>query len=101
MNRLAHGLEAGEMNDRIDIMLVEYGTGIRLVAQIRLDEGDGFTRDFLHPLDSRVLTVAQVVQDDDLVARPEQLDIGMGADITGAPVTNTFLIVFMGRDYSP
>ncbi len=84
LNRFAHRLEAGKVDHRIDFFLPEQQInrfGVAQVGQVKLDV---FAGQFLHPAQGIGFGVAEVVDDHDLVARFEQFDAGVGADVAGA-----------------
>ena len=82
---LAHRLEPGEVDDRVDAgVLGKQGLHLVLIAQLRLDEGDLFPCDLLHPDQGLLAGVVQVVRHHDVVAGVEKLHTGVAADITGA-----------------
>ncbi len=81
---LADGLEAGEVDDAVDRRRGEHGVHGGLVADVALDERGAGTRDGLDAVENHRVGVAQVVVDDDLVARLLQLNDGVAANEAGA-----------------
>ena len=82
---LAHRLEPGEVNHRADVrVLGEEGLHLVLAAQLRLDKGDFLSHDLLHPVDSLLTGVIQIVGHHDVIARLDELHAGVAADVAGA-----------------
>ena len=82
-HRLAHGLEAGEVDGGVDRVLGQQTTQRVAVARIALHQGGaaaGNLGDAVHHLGR---TVAEVVEDDHVMASGQQLHDGVGADVTG------------------
>ena len=83
---LAHGLEAGEVDDGIDVVLGEHAVerfavedaGLVERQSIIADAGDG-----PHAVERNLARVAQVVQHDHAVSPVQQLDARVAADEPG------------------
>ena len=91
LERLAHALayrlEAGEVNDRINIVLGEDGFHRVAVEHVRLVERASIGADsgnLAHAFDGDFARVAQIVDDDDVEAFRKQLDAGVRADESSA-----------------
>ena len=80
----AHGLEAGEVDDGVDLMRGENFLQRGAVADIRLVEHRFDARDGLNLLDDIGLGIGQIVHDNDLVPRLLQLHAGVASDKPGA-----------------
>ncbi len=80
----ADGLEPGEMDRAVDVVLFKDAVERRAVAHVVFIEGDVLARDLLHAFDGLRAGVDQIIDDDDLVAALEQLHAGVAADIAGA-----------------
>ena len=86
LNALAHGLEAGEVDDGIDVVLGEHAVerfavedaGLVERQSIIADAGDG-----PHAVERNLARVAQVVQHDHAVSPVQQLDARVAADEPG------------------
>ncbi len=83
-NALAHGLEAGEVNDGGNFIFGEDFPEQRLVPDVALVEFQGFAGEGLDPIQTLGVGIAEVVHNHHAVAAIEQLQAGVGADITGA-----------------
>ena len=81
---LAHGLESGEMNDPVDVVLGEDTLHERLVAHVAIITLDRLAGDLLDSLKRDGRRIAVVVYGNHIVALVEQLDIGVGGDESGA-----------------
>ena len=84
-HRLAHRLEAGEVNDSVNLRAGERGVQGGAIQQINPVEDQRPARELLDPAQRLRLAVAQVIDDDDLVAGAQQLQAGVAADVTGSP----------------
>jgi len=81
---LADSLEAGEVDDGVDLLVREELFRLLAVAQVEGVDGQVLAGQGLEPVDDRRLGVGEAVDDDDLVARSHELDDGVGADVAGA-----------------
>ena len=84
LNALAHGLQAREVDDGVDGMLVEQLLHGRAVAQVGLAEGEVLAGDAADAVQCLGLGVDEIVDDDDLMSRVEQFYASVAADIAGA-----------------
>ncbi len=76
-HRLAHSLVGGEVNHRVEFVLLEDLAESLLVAAVDIDERHVDARDFAYALHSAHVGVRQVVGHDHVVTRVDQLDGGM------------------------
>ncbi len=85
---LAHGLEAGEVDHAVDLVLVEDALERLAVVHVGAVEGEALgglgSHDGVDAVEHLLGGVGQVVDDDDLIAVLEQLDARVGADEAGA-----------------
>ena len=72
------------MHHRVDLLLLEQVLHGIAVAQVEQVELDALAGQFLDPAERVGARVAQVVQHHDLVARFQQFQAGVRADIAGA-----------------
>ena len=89
LHAFAHGLEAGEVNDGVDVVLGEHlvkGIAVKNIDLVELqlvavgvDAGDA-----AHALDGKLARIAQVVHDDHAVSLLQQLHARVAADEAGA-----------------
>ena len=87
MNAFTHGLVCREMDDGVDLRMGgEQRVHGLAVAQVHIDEGDLFAADLFHAAQGLLAGIVQVVGHDDLITRFHQLDAGVAADVSGAPV---------------
>lgn len=80
---LAHGLEPREVDDGVDGMFLKDAVEHRTVADIRLVEGKPFARQLLRAGERLAAGIGKVIDDDGLVAMPQQLHQRMRADESG------------------
>ena len=82
----AHGLEASEMNDGVDVVLGEHALACFAIEDGSLDElqlvGVG-TGKFANAVDRSNAGIGKVVKDNDVVVLLKQLDAGVAADEAG------------------
>ena len=71
------------MDSGLDLVLLENGAQSLTVSDIGLVELYGFSDDFFNTLQGFLLGVAQVVDNNDIVACLGKLNNGMTADISG------------------
>ena len=83
-DRLADGLERGEMNHPVDVVLGEDAVHQRLIADIALVALDGLAGDLLDAIERLGRRVAVVVHADNVVPLVQQLDIGVRTDVARA-----------------
>ena len=84
-NALTHGLETGEVDDRINVgVLVEDLLHGGCIAQVCLHKGNGGASDLLHAMNGLGAGVDEIVHDDNVVAGLNELHTSMAADIPGA-----------------
>ena len=92
-DRLAHGLEAGKVDDAVDLVRGEDLLQRVAVVDVGDDElevcGGLGADDGLDAVLDLGGGVGEVVHDDDLVAVLEQLDAGVAANEAAPPVTST------------
>ena len=97
---LPHSLQPGEVDDGINTgMPGEQGLHLVLMAQLRLDKGDLFSGDLLHPPQSFLAGVAEVVRHYDIIPGLQKLHAGMAADITGSAANQNRHIVLLLQDF--
>ena len=85
MYRLAHGLEAGKMDDAVDLLLGKNAVESGAVAHVHLIELQGLARDLLDPSARLRAAVDEIVHHDDIHALLEQLHARVAADVAHAP----------------
>src|SRR5690606_17550479 len=83
-DRLAHGLEAGEVNDGLEVDVVQSGGRLRTVGQVGIDHGDVPAGEHLDTVECLTAAVGEVVEDDDVVGALEQHESDMGSDVSGS-----------------
>ena len=84
LRRLADGLQCREMDRRAEgSFLVENGVEFLRVADVHLVERDGLARDLLHARKRLLRAVAEVVHDNYVVPRVQELHYGVAADVSG------------------
>ena len=82
---LAHCLEPGKVDDGVNISkALEQLLHLVGVSQLGLDEGDALADNVLHAVDGFLAGIAEVVGDNDVIARLDELNAGMAADVPGA-----------------
>jgi len=81
---LPHCLQAGEVNHRVESVLVEDAVHGGLVAHVGLVNLDAAAGDLLHPFQGLGIAVGIVIHHHHAVARLEHLHTGMAADKPGA-----------------
>ena len=82
---LADSLEPGEVDDGINVSeALEELLHLVGVSQLGLDEGDAPADNVLHAVDGFLAGIAEVVGDNDVIARLDELNTGMAADVPGA-----------------
>ena len=97
LHAFAHGLEAGEVDDRVDGLLVEHGRERFSVKDVDLVERHvvsgarwrcacclGVAHDGAHAVERLHARVGQVIHHDHAVARLQQLHAGVRANEAGA-----------------
>ena len=84
MYRLAHGLEAGKMDDAVDLLLGKNAVESGAVAHVHLIELQGLARDLLDPSARLRAAVDEIVHHDDIHALLEQLHARVAADVAHA-----------------
>ena len=82
-DRFAHGLQAGEMDHGPDRMAGEDPVQERGVTNIALDELRARAAEYLQSIDDAFLTVAEVVENDDVVSSLGKRHAGVRADVAG------------------
>ncbi len=88
-HRLAHQSVGGKVHHRLDIVGVERGFDGGPVGQLPLNEGR-------LGVDGRPVTVVQIIENDDLVALPDQFLGDDAADIAGAASDQDFHVYLLG-----
>ena len=83
-DRFAHGLQTGEVDDAVDIVLFKYLIEPFTVAHVCLVENDRPAGYLLNAASGLGAAVDEVVDDDDVHAALQKLDAGMAADIAHA-----------------
>ncbi len=83
LHRLAHGLERGEMDDGGDAMAREDGVHRVGVADAGALEDGRLAGQLLQAVEHLGRAVGEVVQADDVVARGQQFQPGVGGDVAG------------------
>ena len=83
-HRLADGLEAGEVDDGIDLVFAEDIAQRAAIADIDLRKTRCTTADASDTFEYGRLAVGKIVDDDKIVSGVEQFDAGVGADIASA-----------------
>ena len=82
---LPHRLEAGKVNHRIDVRILgEEGLHLVLVAELRLDEGNPFAGNLLHPAHRLLAGIGKIVRYHNLVPCLDELHAGVAADVPSA-----------------
>ena len=82
---LAHGLEAGEMDNCVNIgVFGKKCLHLVRIAHFQLDKGDRLTGDFLHPAQGFFTGIAEVIRNNDVIAGLDQLHTGVAADVARA-----------------
>ena len=85
---LAHGLEAGEVNHAVDVVLVKDALEGLAVVDVGTVEGEALgglvAHDGVDAVEDLLGCVGEVVYDDDLIAVLKQLDARVAADEAGA-----------------
>ena len=84
LDALAHGLQAREMDHRVDPIVVKRLADGRAVAQIALAERQILSGNFADAVERIGLGVDEIVDHDHLVARVQQLHARMTSDKAGA-----------------
>ena len=103
LDAFAHGLEAGEVDDGVDVVFLEDALKRLAVEDVVLVERQavvigGQAGDLAHAVERHLARIAQVVDHDDAVTLVEQFDAGVAADETGAAGDqNADLIVGLGK----
>jgi len=71
------------MDDTVDFVVGENAAQQVFIPHISLIEGNLFSCDLLHPAQAFGVGIAQVVDDNGLMARFDQLHTGVAADVSG------------------
>ena len=81
---LADSLVGGKLDDAVDVLVLgeDFLDG-GLVGHVSLDKAEVLARDLLDACESLRAGVVVVIGHDDVVARVQQLDTGVAADVTG------------------
>ena len=87
---LAHGLEAGEVDDGVDPLLGEDAVHRGLVHEVDVVEVGGLAAELGNPAQRFLAGVHQVVDDHHLMAGFLQGQNGVGADVAGATCDQNF-----------
>lgn len=77
LRRFADGLEAGKVDDGAAAVRAQHGLDGWLVAHVATHHGQRLAGDALHALQRLGVAVAEVVEDDDVVAGLQQFDAGV------------------------
>ena len=80
----AHGLQACKVHHAVDMLLIKNAADKRRVAAIALVQGDGLAGDLFHTGNGLGAAINKIIQYDHFVARVQQANAGVGADIAGA-----------------
>ena len=80
----AHCLQAGEMDDGIDVVFGKDSVHAFLVQQIHLIKLEVFAGDFPDAVQCLRLGVDEVVEDDDFLPLVQQLHAGVRTNVAGA-----------------
>ena len=84
VDRLTHCLQAGEMNDRVDLFLFKDRVQLLPVQNADLIEPDLLSRDLRDPVQGLAAGVYQVVDDNDLIPGVQEFNTGVASDKAGA-----------------
>ena len=84
LHRLAHGLEAREMNDAVDLLLGENAVEPGAVAHVHLIKFQRPARDLFDPSARLCAAVDEIVHHDDIHALLKQLHARVAADVAHA-----------------
>ena len=89
LHAFAHGLEAGEVDDGVHVVLGEDAVERRAIEDVRLVEFQAVVvcrqaGDLSHPVKRELARVAQVVHNDHVVALIQQFDAGVTSDEPGS-----------------
>ena len=82
-NAFAHGLETCKVDDAGNLVLGKDLLQQSLIPDIALVEFQGLPGELLNPVQAFGIGIAQIVNDHHAIAVFQQLQAGMGADITG------------------
>ena len=92
----AHGLEPGEMDDRVDFILGKNSVQPRAVADVTFAELEVAAGNFPDAIERFRLAVIEIIEYNDLITLLDEFDAGVRADVTGAARNknrhNSFLI---------
>ena len=83
-DRFAHGLEAGEVDDRIDRLRGKQALGRIRVAQVAALKQKRFACKCTKPVQNLRLAVDETVRNQNIIARFEKGEYGVGTDVPGA-----------------
>ena len=81
---LAYRLQAREMNDCRNRLLIEYTIHALLIQQIHLIKREVPSRNRPNPLQSFRLGIAEIIQYHNIISRVQKLHAGMTSDISGS-----------------
>ena len=89
LHAFAHGLEAGEVDDGVDVVLLEDALECKPIQDVSLVENESVvirrkSRDLPDAVECELARVAQVVHDDHAVALLQQFDAGVTSDEPGS-----------------
>ena len=80
----AYSLQTRKVHHAVDMLLIKNAADKRRVAAIALVQGDGLAGDFFHTGNGLGAAINKIIQYDHFVARVQQANAGVGADIAGA-----------------
>jgi hypothetical protein len=107
-DRFANGFQRGEMDNRVNLLLLENGFGGGLIAQVDLVKSRPLATNALNMVDRLAAAIAEAIDDDSTVAFLEQLNHGVAANVTGTAGNEYFhslyhirfmSIRFVARDF--
>ena len=99
---LANSLETCKMHNGFDVgILLKNSFGCCLIAQLGIDKGDSFAGDLLDADKGFLAGIAEIVNNDYVVAGLDELDAGVAADISGAAGDkNGHKLIFLSKTRS-
>lgn len=84
VDRFAYGFQAGKVDHSVHRVVLKDPVKCHGIGDVRLQERQLASGDFLHPQQRFVLRVAEVVDGGDVVAALKQAEDGVGTDVAAA-----------------
>ena len=84
VHRLSDGLEGGEVNDCVNMVLAEEGIYSGFVAEVHLDERQLLAEDGADAFVVGLVAIGHVVRNDDVIPGLRQLDRDVASDKSGS-----------------